>query len=339
MSPAARVPGRHDVVSGPELRPRKLVIQIPCLDEAATLPATLRDLPREVPGFDTVEWLVVDDGSTDGTAEVAVANGVDHVVRHPANRGLAAAFLTGIDAALQLGADVVVNTDADNQYAAACIADLVAPIVDGSADLVVGERPIESISSFSPLKKRLQRLGSMVVRWASGTSVRDAASGFRAFSRETALRVQVLGRYSYTMETLVQAGWQGLVVVGVPVRVNAPTRESRLVRSTAQYLRRSATTIVRSFVLYKPLRFFLVLAVVPAVAAAVLALRWVYLTGFTDDPAGRVPSLVAAAVCALVAALLVVVGLLADLLSANRRTLGDVRTMLRRAEFGRGEQR
>jgi glycosyltransferase involved in cell wall biosynthesis len=319
--------------SGHPDRPRKLVIQIPCLDEAATLPATLADLPREVPGFDVVEWLVVDDGSTDDTARVALEHGVDHVVRHPANRGLAAAFLSGLDEALRVGADVVVNTDADNQYPGACIADLVTPIISGDADVVVGERPIESIESFSFTKKRLQRLGSSVVRWASGTDVRDAASGFRAFSREAALGVQVFGRYSYTMETLVQAGWQGVVVVGVPISVNPPTRASRLVRSTPQYLWRSATTIVRSFVLYKPMRFFVTLAAVPAAAAVLLALRWLYLTGFTEDPAGRVPSLVAAAVCALVGALLLVVGLLADLLSANRRSLGEVRTMLRRSEF------
>ncbi len=314
-------------------RLRKLVIQIPCLDEAATLPATLADLPRQVPGFDVVEWLIVDDGSTDGTAEVAEAHGVDHVVRHRSNRGLAAAFLTGLDAALRRGADVVVNTDADNQYSGRCVADLVRPVADGSADIAVGERPIESIESFSALKKRLQRIGSLVVRRASGTEVRDAASGFRAFSREAALRMQVFGRYSYTMETLVQAGWQGLAVVGVPVEVNPPTRESRLVRSTAQYLWRSATTIVRSFVLYKPLRFFLALSAVPALVAVVLALRWVYLAGFTDDPAGRVPSIVAAAVFAILAALLVVVGLLADLLSANRRMIADVRLSLRRRDL------
>lgn len=313
-------------------RTRKLVIQVPCLNEAETLPATLADLPRSVEGFDCVEWLVVDDGSTDDTSEVARAHGVDHVVRFPVNRGLAAAFLVGLDTALRAGADVVVNTDADNQYDASCIPDLVAPILSGRADLVVGERPIEAIEEFSATKKRLQRLGSAIVRAASGTDVRDAASGFRAFSRDTALQLQVLGRYSYTMETLVQAGWQGLDVVGVPVRVHPSTRPSRLVRSVPQYLWRSAQTIVRSFALYKPFRFFLLLSAGPALLGVVLVIRWAYLNWFTDDPAGRVPSLVAAAVCLLLAALIAVVGLLADLLSANRRALGEIRTMLRRRE-------
>jgi hypothetical protein len=332
MGPVRTVEGSSGEDAG--RRPRKLVIQIPCLDEAATLPATLADLPRSVDGFDSVEWLVVDDGSTDDTAQVALAHGVDHVVRFPVNRGLAAAFLAGLDAALRAGADVVVNTDADNQYDASCIPDLVAPIVAGRADLVVGERPIEEIEEFSATKKRLQRLGSSIVRAASGTDVRDAASGFRAFSRDTALQLQVLGRYSYTMETLVQAGWQGLDVVGVPVRVHPSTRPSRLVRSIPQYLWRSAQTIVRSFALYKPFRFFLLLSALPALLGLVLVVRWAYLGWFTDDPAGRVPSLVAAAVCLLLAALIAVVGLLADLLSANRRALWDIRAMLRRREIG-----
>ncbi|NNE13052.1 MAG: glycosyltransferase family 2 protein, partial [Ilumatobacter sp.] len=181
----------------------KLVIQIPCFNEAETLPATLADLPRTVPGVETVEWLIVDDGSTDATVEVALAHGVDHVVRHSRNRGLAAAFLTGLDAGLQLGADVIVNTDADNQYVADCIPDLIAPIRDGTADMVVGERPIDAIDDFSWTKKRLQRLGSWVVRKFSGTDIADAPSGFRAIGREAALRLQVFGRFSYTMETIV----------------------------------------------------------------------------------------------------------------------------------------
>ena len=195
----------------------KLIIQIPCFNEEGTLPETIADLPREVPGFDEVEWLVVDDGSTDRTAAVARQLGVDHVIRHDRNRGLAAAFLTGLDASLRCGADVIVNTDADNQYDAAGIPDLTAPIVAAEADMVVGERPIETIDEFSFLKKRLQRLGSWVVRRFSATPVRDAASGFRAMSRDTALRLQVFGRYTYTMETLIQAGWEGLTVVSVPI--------------------------------------------------------------------------------------------------------------------------
>ena len=312
---------------------RKLVIQIPCFNEESTLPGTLADLPREVPGFTSVEWLVVDDGSTDRTVEVARAHGVDHVVSFPHNRGLAAAFLAGLDAALCAGADVVVNTDADNQYDGSCIPDLVAPVVAGQADMVVGERPIESVDEFSPLKKRLQRLGSKVVRAFSGTEVRDAASGFRAFSRDTAMRLQVFGKYSYTMETIVQAGWQGMRVVGVPIRVNPATRESRLVKSIPQYVWRSGSTIVRSFALYKPFRFFLLLALPPFVLSMVLVVRWSYLNWWTDDVASRVPSLVAAAVCLLVAVLLAAVGLLADLLSANRRMIAEVRLSLRRRDL------
>ena len=313
----------------------KLIIQIPCFNEEATLPGTLADLPREVPGFEAVEWLVIDDGSSDRTAEVATELGVDHVVRLTENRGLAHAFLTGLDAALRAGADVIVNTDADNQYDGSCIPDLVAPIVEGRADLVVGERPIESVDDFSPLKKRLQRLGSGVVRAFSGTTVRDAASGFRAFDRRAALRTQVFGKYSYTMETLVQAGWEGMRVVGVPIRVNPATRPSRLVKSIPRYIWRSATAIVRAFALYKPFRFFFGIGLVPFVISLVLVARWFYLTTFTDDVASRVPSVVAAAVFLLLAAQFWILGLLADLLSANRRLLSEVRVMSRRADLER----
>ena len=312
---------------------RKLVIQIPCFNEESTLPGTLADLPREVPGFDSVEWLVVDDGSSDRTVEVARAHGVDHVVSFPHNRGLAAAFLAGLDAALRAGADVVVNTDADNQYDGSCIPDLVAPVVAGQADMVVGERPIESVDEFSPLKKRLQRLGSKVVRAFSGTEVRDAASGFRAFSRDTAMRLQVFGKYSYTMETIVQAGWQGMRVVGVPIRVNPATRESRLVKSIPQYVWRSGSTIVRSFALYKPFRFFVMLSVLPFLAGLALVGRWAFLTTQAADGATRVPSVVGAAVLLILALLLCAVGMLADLLSANRRMIADVRLSLRRQEL------
>jgi glycosyltransferase involved in cell wall biosynthesis len=310
-----------------------LIIQIPCFNEEETLPATLADLPREVPGVDRVEWLVIDDGSTDRTVEVARAHGVDHVVRVPENRGLANAFLTGLDACLRLGADVIVNTDADNQYVADCIPDLVAPVVRGEADVVIGERPIEAVDDFSRTKKVLQRVGSWTVRRFSGTGVRDAASGFRAFGREAALRTRVHGRYSYTMETIVQAGWEGLRLKGVPIRVNPKTRESRLVKSIPSYLWRSGSTIVRSFVLYKPFRFFFWVGLVPLLAAAVLAGRWVWLQAVGSE-ASRVPSLVAAAVLALVAAQMWALGLLADLLSVNRRLLSEIRLSQRRREVG-----
>ena len=316
---------------------RTLVIQIPCFNEAATLPATLADLPREVPGFDRVEWLVVDDGSTDRTAEVAREHGVDHVVVLTENRGLAHAFLTGLDTALRAGADVIVNTDADNQYGGWCIPALVEPIVEGRADLVIGERPIEAVDDFSPTKKRLQRLGSRVVRTFSGTQVRDAASGFRAFSRETAIRTQVFGKYSYTMETIVQAGWEGIRIVGVDIGVNPATRPSRLVKSIPRYIYRSGTTIVRSFALYKPFRFFFGVGMAPLLVGLLLMLRWFYLQVITDDVSSRVPSLVGAAVVTLLAFQIWVVGFLADLLSANRRVLSEIRFTQRKDELERLE--
>ncbi len=310
-----------------------LIIQIPCFNEEETLPATLADLPREVPGFERVEWMVIDDGSADRTSQVAREHGVDHVVRVPQNRGLANAFLTGLDSALRAGADVIVNTDADNQYDGSCIPALVVPIVEGEADLVIGERPIEAVDDFSPLKKRLQRAGSSVVRAFSGTDVRDAASGFRAFSRDTAIRTQVFGKYSYTMETIVQAGWEGIRIANVDIQVNPKTRESRLVKSIPRYIWRSGTTIVRSFALYKPFRFFFGLGVVPFLFSVALVLRWVYLQVFTDDVASRVPSLVGAAVAMLLATQIWIFGLLADLLSANRRLISDTRVMLRKQEL------
>jgi glycosyltransferase involved in cell wall biosynthesis len=312
----------------------KLIIQIPCFDEEETLPLTLADLPREVPGFDVVEWLIIDDGSRDRTAEVARSLGVDHVVQHRRNRGLAAAFLTGLDTALHAGADVIVNTDADNQYDATGIPSLTRPVLEGIADIVVGERPIESISEFSGMKKRLQRLGSSVVRRFSHTDIKDAASGFRAFNREAAMRMQVFGRYTYTLETLVQAGWEGLTVTSVPIRVNPQTRESRLVKSTGQYVRRSAQTIIRSFALYRPFRFFFYVGLLPFTLGAVLLGRWLLLYFLEEEYRSRIPSLVVGAVCLLVAVQIWVVAFLADLSAATRRMLSESRVRERRLELG-----
>ena len=312
----------------------KLVIQIPCFNEEQTLPLTVADLPREVPGFDVVEWLVVDDGSSDRTAEVARELGVHHVVCHTRNRGLAAAFLTGLDAGLRAGADVIVNTDADNQYDASGIPALTRPVLDGRADLVVGERPIESIPEFSGMKKRLQRLGSWVVRKFSHTDIKDAASGFRAFSREAAMRMQVFGRYTYTLETIVQAGWEGLTVTSVPIGVNPQTRESRLVKSTAQYVRRSAQTIIRSFALYRPFRFFFLVGLLPFLLGAVLLGRWLVLFLVEDPYRSRIPSLVVGSMCVLVAVQIWVVAFLADLSAASRRLLSEARLRARRLELG-----
>jgi len=257
-----------------QARTQKLIIQIPCLNEAAQLPAMLSDLPREVAGFDTVEWLVIDDGSSDGTAEVARAHGVDHIVRHDTNRGLAAAFMTGLETALRLGADVIVNTDADNQYDSSCIPDLVAPLLESRAQLVVGARPIAGHDDFSPLKKALQRLGSWVVRKASRTDVPDAPSGFRAISRSLAMRLYVFNSHTYTLETIIQAGRLNEPVVSVPVRVNPATRESRLIKSMLGYVTRSAVTIVRIFILYRPLQFFTTLAVLMALPGVLAFLRF-----------------------------------------------------------------
>ncbi|MEP1125990.1 MAG: glycosyltransferase family 2 protein [Ilumatobacter sp.] len=314
-------------------RPVKLIIQIPCFNEEETLPLTIADLPREVPGVDVVEWLVIDDGSSDATVEVARRLGVDHVVSHPHNRGLAAAFLTGLEACLWAGADVIVNTDADNQYDGGSIANLVAPVLDGEADMVVGERPIEHIDDFSRSKKILQRVGSSVVRRFSGTGVRDAASGFRAYSRDTAMRVQVFGRYSYTMETIIQAGWNGIHVVSVPIGVNAKTRDSRLVKSVPQYLSRSGQSIVRSFALYKPFRFFFLVGSVPFLIGSLLLLRWLAFYFLADDYRSRLPSLLSGIGLILVAVQIWSVAFLADLQAANRRVLEDLRLRTRRSDL------
>lgn len=319
----------------PDGRVTKLIIQIPCFNEEATLPATVADLPREVPGVDIVEWLVIDDGSSDRTTEVAHELGVHHVVRHRRNRGLAAAFLTGLDTALKLGADIIVNTDADNQYDASFIPDIVTPVLLGQADIVVGERPIESVPEFSGVKKRLQRLGSWVVRKFSGTTIADAASGFRAFDREAAMRLHVFGRYTYTLETLIQAGAEGLAVASVPIGVNPQTRPSRLVKSSGQYVRRSAATIVRSYAIYRPFRFFAGIGAIPLVLGVALAVRWLAYFLFAEDYTSRLPSLIAAITLLLIAGQLLMVAFLADLTATSRRLLEDSRLLARRAQLDR----
>ncbi len=311
----------------------KLIIQIPCFNEEATLPMTLADLPRVVPGVDVVEWLVIDDGSSDRTVEVARELGVDHVVSHGRNRGLATAFMTGIDACLRAGADLIVNTDADNQYQGSSIPDLIEPVLSGSAEMVVGERPIESIDDFSPMKKALQRLGSSVVRRFSGTGVRDAASGFRAYTRDAAMQIQVFGKYTYTMETIVQAGWNGIAIESVPIRVNPKTRESRLVKSSARYVWRSAQAIIRSFALYKPFRFFFLTGLVPFVLGVVLLLRWLGLYLLEDEYTSRVPSLLGGIGLILLAVQLWALAFMADLQAANRRVLEDLRLRAARADY------
>lgn len=299
------------------------MIQIPCFNEEETLPETLADIPREVKGFDKVLVLVIDDGSTDDTARVAGELGVDYIVSHRVNMGLAAAFRTGIETSLSLGADVIVNTDADNQYKGSCIGALTVPILSGSADVVVGERPIRQIEEFSKTKKILQRFGTLIVRIFSGTEVRDAASGFRAFSRDAASRLRVYGKYSYTMETLVQAGWEGMTVVSVPVGVNPKTRNSRLVKNIPQYIFRSASTIVRTFALYKPFRFFATLSAPFLAMGSLLLSRWLLLYFFSENYTSRLPSLLSSIGCFVIAGQLLMLAFIADLISVNRRLISD----------------
>jgi glycosyltransferase involved in cell wall biosynthesis len=309
----------------------KLIIQIPCFDEEHTLPATLADLPREVEGIDSVEWLVIDDGSTDRTVEVAREHGVDHIVRLTNNRGLAAAFQAGLDASLKLGADIVVNTDADNQYYGGDIPKLVAPVLAGDADMVIGDRKTDQIEHFSPLKKRLQRLGSAVVRRASGTNVPDTTSGFRAYNREAALQMQVVSKFTYTLESIIQAGKMLVAVDHVPIRTNDKTRESRLFPSMWAYVRRNTLSIFRIYALYEPLRVFMAAAAVAALIGAVIWARFLYFFFFSDDPGGHIQSLILGSTLFIVAVQLAALGVVGDILAGSRvlqqRALERVRRM------------
>jgi len=313
----------------------KLIIQIPCLNETGTLAIAIEALPREVPGFDTVEWLVIDDGSTDGTSELARKLGVHHIVRHPVNRGLAEAFMTGMDACLSLGADVIVNTDADNQYEARDIPKLTAPILAGEADMVIGARPISETEHFSWIKKQLQHLGSWAVRVASKTDVADAPSGFRAISRDTAMRLNVFNPYTYTLETIIQAGQSNLRVASVPVRTNDDLRPSRLVKSISSYVRRSLVTIFRVFVTYRPLFFFFWMATLLAVPGVLIGLRFIY-HYLNHQGGGHIQSLILASLLLTLAALAGMCGLLADLIATNRKLQERVRVEVLRTRLAQG---
>lgn len=314
----------------------KLIIQIPCYNEEATLGLTLSQLPRQLPGIDRVEWLIINDGSRDRTLEVAQACGVDHIVNLQSNQGLAKGFMAGIEACLEAGADIIVNTDADNQYCAADIPKLIAPILEGYAEIVIGARPIQSIQHFSPIKKLLQNLGSFVVRLASQTQIPDAPSGFRAISREAALRLNVFNEYTYTLETIIQAGQKGLIITSVPIRTNGFLRPSRLVKNISTYVQRSILTIVRIFMTYRPLKFFMLLGSVPFSLGFLLCCRWLWLFWgiIGDDPAKpRVPSLILAAMLILIGVQLWIFGLIADLMGVNRQLLEDIQLRLRRQEY------
>lgn len=302
----------------------KLIIQIPCYNEAKTLSIAISALPRTVPGFDSVEWLIIDDGSEDDTIKVAKAHGVDHIVRHAGNKGLARAFMTGLDACLCHGADVIVNTDADNQYNADDISVLTEPILQHRAELVIGARPISTINHFSPLKKLLQVLGSWVVRIASKTNIPDAPSGFRAMSRAAAQRLMVFNDYTYTLETIIQAGQKNITITSVPIRVNEDLRPSRLVKSIPSYIKRSIVTIIRIFIIYRPFPFFGTIGTVLFGAGFLIGLRflWKYLNGEGD---GHIQSLILASVLLGIGFQTILIAFVADLLSANRNLLEDIR--------------
>lgn len=313
----------------------KLIIQIPCLNEGATLPATIAALPREVPGIDIVEWLIIDDGSTDDTVAVARTCGVHHIVSHPMNQGLARAFSTGLDACLRLGADIIVNTDADNQYDAGAIPALVQPILARRADFVVGDRGTDEIAHFSWSKKRLQKLGSWVVRQASGTTVPDATSGFRAMSRHAALKLNIISDFTYTLESLIQAGNKNLATTSVPVGTNPVTRKSRLFKSNLGYIRRSAQTIVRIYSMYRPMRAFVLLGSLMCAIGVGLGARFLYYY-VSGDGGGKVQSLLLGVIMLVVGAQTVLTGFLADVMGHNRNLVEDVLFRLKRMELELG---
>jgi glycosyltransferase involved in cell wall biosynthesis len=310
----------------------KLIIQIPCFNESQTLPVTLAALPREIEGIDCIETLIVDDGSTDGTDQVARQCGVNHVVRFTSNRGLARAFAAGLDACLRLGADIIVNTDADGQYPGEDIAMLVAPILRGEADLVVGDRGVGSVPHFSPIKRLLQRFGSSTVSMLSGSDVGDVTSGFRAYSREAALRLNIITDFTYTLETIMQSGEKPITIASVPTSSNPPTRPSRLFSGIGQYLRRQIPTILRLYLVYQPLKTFTVLSAVFLGVGLLLSLRFLYFYVFGTG-AGHIQSLILAAILLIVGFQVFILGLVADLLAANRRLLEDALYRVRKVEL------
>lgn len=322
----------------------KLIIQIPCYNEAQTLTVALDALPRSIEGIDKIEYLIINDGSRDATVQVARDWGVTYIVNFKQNKGLAKGFMAGIDACLRNGADLIVNTDADNQYCGEDIQKLVTPILRGEADIVIGERPIDAIDHFSPLKKKLQHFGSYIVRRASRTEVADAPSGFRAYSREAALSLNVINNYTYTLETIVQAGNSRVPIRSVPVRTNPELRQSRLMSSMLGYVKRSIVTILRSFMMYNPLKFFGVIGGVLFGAGVLLGIRFLVYLIATGSGAGHIQSLILMSVLLLMGVLTWVVGMLADITAANRKILEDIQVRVRKLDYNedlaaRGEPR
>ncbi|GHS95117.1 glycosyl transferase [Synergistales bacterium] len=316
----------------------KLIIQIPCYNEEKSLPTTIGALPRHIDGVDKIEFLVIDDGSRDDTVNVARRLGVDHIVSLKKNSGLAVAFVDGLDACLSLGADIIVNTDADNQYCADDIEKLVRPILDGQADIVIGARAVENTEHFSWLKKKLQRLGSRIVRYASNTDIPDAPSGFRAFSRDAAMRINVISEYTYTLETIIQAGRRHMAIISVPIRTNAPMRESRLFKSMWQYIKRSMLTIIRVFTMYKPMTLFMITGVLFFAAGFLIGLRYLLYLFFAESPGAHVQSLLLSVAFMLIGVQTVTMAMLADLISANRKILEDVQYRVKKMFYGQREK-
>jgi len=308
----------------------KLIIQIPCLNEAKSLPITLKELPRKVKGFKKVEWLIIDDGSTDETSKVAKSLGVDHIVRFTKTKGLAKGFMAGIEASLQLGADVIINTDADNQYSAKNIPDLLKPILDKKADIVIGARPINSIAHFSLSKKLLQKLGSWVVRISSGTSIEDAPSGFRAMTRDAALRLNVFNSYTYTLETIIQAGQKNMVIVTVPIKVNKDMRPSRLLKSIPTYIHKSISTIIRIFAVYRPFRFFISIGFSLFLIGSLIGIRFLILFFNGQSSQGHIQSLILASIFIGMGFQTMILAFIADLIGVNRKLLEEVQYILRK---------
>jgi glycosyltransferase involved in cell wall biosynthesis len=311
----------------------KLIIQIPCYNEEQTLPETLQSLPRSINGIDKIETLIIDDGSQDKTAEVAIQCGAHHLLRFPQHVGLATAFASGLNACLELGADIIVNTDADNQYFAGDIEKLVAPIIEGKADIVIGDRGVANHPEFSPLKRALQRWGSKVLEWTSGLKIPDATSGFRAYSREAALKTIVLSGYTYTLETLIQAGSKGLLVHYVPVRTNPQKRPSRLIRSLPEYLALSTITIIRSYAMYRALRFFTIIGGLFILSGFLLGIRFLIIHYLLRTGGGNLQSLLLMAVLLIVGFQIILIGLLADLISFNRKILEELVYRSRKSDY------